>query len=168
AGVALLLLAFGCLTSGAAAYGFGFADTLGIQAAVTIAAANAPILGSAVTQSDLKEATVRRQSALLNSVRFASEGLLALGDREETVKAVLQQLATEAGMARVYVLENRPDLGSAQPIYTHWCVGKPDDLKQSELDSALFKRINDNSETLSAGEVLQYSPVDLREQEQHE
>jgi PAS domain S-box-containing protein len=161
-----MLLAFGCLTSGAAAYGFGFADTLGIQAAVTIAAANALILGSSVTQGVLKDATVKRQSALLNSVRFASEGLLAVGDREETVKAVLQQLATEAGMARAYVLENRPDMGSSQPIYTHWCVGKPDDLKQSELDSALFKRIQDNAGTLSVGEVLQYSTVDLPEQEQ--
>jgi PAS domain S-box-containing protein len=166
AGVALMLLAFGCLTSGAAAYGFGFADTLGIQAAVTIAAANALVLGSSITQSVLKDATVKRQSALLNSVRFASEGLLAVGDREETVKAVLQQLATEAGMARAYVLENRPDMGTSQPIYTHWCVGKPDDLKQSELDSALFKRIQENAGTLSVGEVLQYSTVDLPEQEQ--
>jgi PAS domain S-box-containing protein len=166
AGVALMLLAFGFLASGASAYGWGVSDTLGIQAGVTIAAANALILGSSVTQNLFKEATVKRQAALLNTVRSASEGLLSVADRTETVKAVLQQLATEAGMARVYVLENRPDLGSAQPIYTHWCVGQPDELKQSELDSALFKRIGENAATLSVGEVLQYSTVDLPEQEQ--
>src|SRR6185436_18624424 len=48
AGVALMLLAFGCLASGASAYGAGFGETLGIQAGVTLAAANALMLGSSV------------------------------------------------------------------------------------------------------------------------
>ena len=167
-GVALMLVAFGFIASAASAFGVQVADVIGLQAVVLVSAANALILGSSVTHNLSKEGTMQRQAALLNSVRFAADSLLAVADdREETVNAVLQHLAKEAGMARTYVLENRREFGGpTAPIYKHWCFGEPEAHQSEMLDNALYRRIHENAETLSAGEPLQYRTVDLTDQEQ--
>ena len=166
--VALMLVAFGFIASAVGAYGLKPGDVLGLQCVVIVSAANVLILGSSVTHNFLREGTMQRQAALLNSVRFASDGLLAVADdREETVKAVLKHLATEAGMARTYVLENRREFGnSTAPIYQHWSFGEPEGEQSDLLERALQKRITENAETLSLGEPLQYRTVDLPEDEQ--
>jgi GAF domain-containing protein len=71
-------------------------------------------------------------------------------------------------MMRIYVLENRPDLGrSAQPLYEHWRSEAPLDARQSQLlDIILRKRVSENASALAAGEALQYRTADLPAEDQ--
>jgi PAS domain S-box-containing protein len=167
-GAATLLFALGCLGAIASSYGLVLADSVGSQLVVAVTGANALFLGSSISYGMRQEKTARRQAGILNSVKFATDELLTMTDRDQTVHAVLQHLAADTEVARVYILENRTDLStSAQPIYKHWRVARPEDERQSELlDAALCRRINQNAAMLSEGKVLQFSTSDLPEDEQ--
>ena len=163
-----MLATLGCLTIAANRYNHGFADAFGAQVVVIASAMNALVLGSTVSKGRRTEKTTERQSALLNSVGFAANQLLSMTDREETVTAVLQNLAVEAEMARTYVLENSPHSGaSKQTLYEHWRSASPLAKEQSDiLDTMLRDRINENATALAEGKVIQFRTVDLPENDQ--
>ena len=108
-----MLATLGCLTIAANRYNHGFADAFGAQVVVIASAMNALVLGSTVSKGRRTEKTTERQSALLNSVGFATDQLLSMTDREQTVTAVLQNLAVEADMARDLRSGKLSPLGSA-------------------------------------------------------
>ena len=167
-GVAGMLATLGCLTIAANRYNHGFGDAFGAQFVVIASAMNALVLGSTVSKGRRTEKTTERQSALLNSVGFATNQLLSMTDREQTVTAVLQNLAVEADMARTYVLENSPHSGaSKQRLYEHWRSATPLAKEQSDvLDTMLRDRINENAAALAEGKVVQFRTVDLPESDQ--
>ncbi|HZI51979.1 MAG TPA: histidine kinase dimerization/phosphoacceptor domain -containing protein [Terriglobia bacterium] len=167
-GVAGMLATFGCLAMAANRLDSGFDGEFATQLVVIASAVNALGLGSFVSHGHGLESTTRRQTALLNSVGFATDQLLAMTDREQTVSAVLQSLAQEAGMTRTYVLENRSETASAaQPLYEYWRTGAPSDEHLANLvKSILRERIAENAATLGEGKVLQYRITDLSERDQ--
>jgi PAS domain S-box-containing protein len=164
-GVAGILATFGCLAMAANRLDHGFADVFGTQMVVIAASINALALGAFVSKGHRTENTTRRQTALLNSVGFATDQLLAMTDREQTVAAVLQNLANEADMTRTYVMENRAELASsAQPLYQYWRSEAPKDEEQAKFVSSILReRIVENAATLSEGKVLQYRVTELPE-----
>jgi len=164
-GVAGILATFGCLAMAANRLDHGFADVFGTQMVVIAASINALALGAFVSKGHRTEDTTRRQTALLNSVGFATDQLLAMTDREQTVAAVLQNLANEADMTRTYVMENRAELASsAQPLYQYWRSEAPKDEEQAKFVSSILReRIVENAATLSEGKVLQYRVTELPE-----
>jgi PAS domain S-box-containing protein len=167
-GVAAGLVGFACLAAGADKYGQGIPEGLGVQLVIMFCAANSLTLGSTVSQSRDHQRTTKRQAVLLDSVSFATDELLATTDREQNVNNVLRNLAEQTGVMRVYILENRPDLGrSAQPLYEHWRSESPLDTRQSQLlDIVLRKRVSENAFALAAGEPLQCRTADLPAEEQ--
>jgi PAS domain S-box-containing protein len=166
--VAILLVAFGALGAILSGFGLNITDVLGAQLAVTVSAANALVLGASISYGLRQQKTAQRQAGILHSVRFATDGLLAMSDKDETVHSVLEHLAKETEVARTYIVEHRADLGpSAQPIYQYWRHGKPEDERHSELlYLALCRRIKEHSARLSEGKVLQFATADLPEDEQ--
>ena len=167
-GVAGMLATLGCLTIAATRYNHGFGDALGAQVVVIASAMNALVLGSTVSKSQRTEKTTERQAALMNSVSFATDQLLSMTDREQTVTAVLKNLAAEADMARTYVLENPPHAGGTpQTLYEYWQSASPlDDAQSNILDAMLRERINENAAALSEGKVVQCRTIDLQESDQ--
>jgi PAS domain S-box-containing protein len=170
-GVAALLATLGCLTIAATRYnhgfGYGFGDVFGAQVVVIASAMNALVLGSTVSKGRRTEKTTKRQSALLNSIGFATDQLLSMTDREQTVTAVLQNLAAEADMARTYVLENPHAGGTAQTLYEYWRHPAPLNPGLSDrLETMLRERINENAPALAEGRVVQFRTVDLPEKDQ--
>ena len=167
-GVGGILATFGCLAMAANRLDHGFADVFGTQMVVIASAVNALSLGSFVSNGRRLENTTRHHTALLNSVGFATDQLLAMTDREQTVTAVLQNLAIEAGVTRAYVLENRSETSnSAQPLYEYWRTGSPKDEEQAKFVSGILReRIAENATALSEGKVLQYRITDLPERAQ--
>jgi PAS domain S-box-containing protein len=167
-GVTVALAVFGCLLTGTARLGYDVQNPLGIQLVVIASAVNALLLGSSVSSRYRQEGVTKRQAALLNSVSFATDQLLAMTDKEQNVSNVLEYLAAEANMTRTYVLENRPDLNSStQPLYEHWGSKTPVDARHAQrLNVVLRQRIGEHAHSLSQGEVLQYRTVDLPEDEQ--
>src|SRR5262249_20383862 len=167
-GVAGTLATFGCFVIAADRYHHGFEDKFGTQMVVIVSAMNALALGSTVSRSRRTDKTTQRQAALLNSVRFATDHLLAMTDRAQTVTAVLQNLAVEADMARSYVLENRAQAGgSTQPLYEYWRLPSPLAEPESRfLDRIIRDRIKNYASTLSEGNVVQYRTIDLPEEDQ--
>jgi PAS domain S-box-containing protein len=167
-GVAGILAIFGCLAMAANRLDHGFEDVFGTQMVVIASAVNALALGSFVSKGHRMENTTRRQTALLNSVGFATDQLLAMTDREQTVTAVLQNLAIEADVRRTYVLENRSETPhSAQPLYEYWRSDAPKDEQQAKVVSGILReRIAENAATLGEGKVLQYRVTDLPESAQ--
>lgn len=167
-GVAAILATFGCLAMAANRLDHGFSDVFGTQMVVIAAGVNALALGAFVSKGHRMENTTRRQTALLNSVGFATDQLLAMTDREQTVTAVLQNLAIEADMTRTYVLENRSETSnSAQPLYEYWRSQAPVDEQQAKFVSSILReRIAENAATLGEGKVLQYRVTDLPERAQ--
>jgi len=167
-GVAAMLATFGCLALAANRLDHGFEDGFSAQVVVIAAAMNSLGLGAYVSRGHRIEKTTRRQTALLNSVGFATDQLLAMTDREQTVAAVLENLAHEAGATRTYVLENRSESSSSlQPLYVYWRTQAPQDESESKLvDSILRERIAENATTLGEGKVLQYRVTELPAREQ--
>jgi PAS domain S-box-containing protein len=167
-GVAGMLATFGCLALAANRWDRGFDDEFSTQVVVIAAAVNALGLGSYVSNGHRILKTTGRQTALLHSVGFATDQLLAMTDRDQTVTAVLQNLAIEADMTRTYVLENRADtVSSAQPLYEYWRSQEPLDEAQAQAVRAILReRIVENATTLGEGKVLQYRITDLAERDQ--
>src|SRR5262245_52664861 len=87
-----------------------------------ISSLNTSVFVLLVTERHYHEEASKRHAALLNSVSFATEQLLAMTDQDKNVIEVLRHLATEARVTRIYVLENRQNNnGSVHPIlYEHW------------------------------------------------
>ena len=166
-GVSAMLATFGCLALAANKLDSEFQAEFATQVVVIVAAVNALGLGAFVSNGHRMENTTRRQTALLNSVGFATDQLLAMTDREQTVTAVLRNLAVEADMTRTYVLENRSETANAAPLYEYWRTEAPTDQHQAQLvKSILRERIAENAASLGEGKVLQYRITDLSDRDQ--
>src|SRR5262249_32440656 len=132
---------------------------------VTTSALNAIAIGSLVSDRNHERFARKREGALLNSVGFATEQLLGLKDRDKNVNEVLKQLAKEAEVSRIYVLENRQEAGRADyPIVYECSVSsacrQEEDAKVTVLRSRLISRY---AAALTQDRAVQFRTTDLSE-----
>src|SRR5262249_7211907 len=118
-GTASVLLMLGVVAAVRVQTGQPVQDPIWIQLVVIVSSLNAIVMGSLVSQGHYHEGTTKRHAALLNSVSFATEQLLATNDQDKNVNEVLRHLATEAGVTRIYVVENRQNTNGSI-AYEHW------------------------------------------------
>ena len=143
-------------------------DSIWIQLVMIGSSLNALVVGSLVTDRHYHEQASKRHAALLNSVSFATEQLLAMTDQDKNVIEVLRHLATEARVTRIYVLESRQNTnGSVYPIpYEHWAENAIVNEHYLQLLNVVrSKHICDRADVLARGEALQYRASDMPEEE---
>jgi len=163
-----ILLMLGVVGVVSAQTGRDVQDSIWIQLVLIISSLNTLVVGSLVTDRDYHEETSKRHTALLNSVSFATEQLLAMTDQDKNVIEVLRHLAREARVTRIYVLENRQNTsGSVFPIlYEHWAEDAVvDDHYLQLLNVVRGKHVCDRADALGRGEALQYRAADMPEEE---
>lgn len=158
-GVAPVLGALGL--AGVLSFVFGPELTSSMQFAAILAAANSSVLGLFVTEQRRYQGTMNHQAALIDSVSFATEHLLGMTDQEKNVNEVLEHLAREAHLDRVYVLENRGSTREASfPVLYE--VGS--DLGEEHRERVVALRgkyIRKSSGLLEDGQALQLTAADL-------
>src|SRR5262245_18068613 len=164
-GAASVLLMLGVVATVSAQTEQPTLDPLWIQVVVIVSSLNTMVIGSLVSQGRSHEATTTRHAALLNSISFATEQLLAMTDQDKNVNEVLRHLATEAGVSRIYVVENRQSMNGSI-AYEHWSEDAAVDQHYLQLLNVVrSKHIRDRADSLAKGEALQYRAADLPEDE---
>jgi hypothetical protein len=167
-GVTTILLMVGLAAVGNVQTGNDAGAAIWLQAVVLVSSTISMIVGSLVAELHNQQQTTKRHAALLNSVSFATEQLLAMTDQDKNVNEVLHHLATEARVSHIFVLENRQGAdGAAYEIaYEHWSAGAVADQHYLQLLNVVrSKHIRDCVEALAQGEALQYRTADLCEEE---
>jgi PAS domain S-box-containing protein len=164
-GAASVLLMLGVVAAVSAQTGQHAQDPIWIQMVVIVSSLNTMLIGSLVSQGHYHEGTTKRHAALLNSVSFATEQLLAMTDQDKNVNEVLRHLATESGVTRIYVVENRQNTNGSI-AYEHWSEDAAVDQHYLQLLNVVrSKHIRDRADSLAKGEALQYRAADLPEDE---
>jgi PAS domain S-box-containing protein len=158
-GLAPVLIAVGL--AAAAGFEIGSNSTLPTQLAVIAAAANSSVLGLLVTEQRRHQGTMNHQAALMDSVGFATAQLLGMTDQEKNVTEVLQHLASEARLDRIYVLENRPG-GRDAGFPALYELGPDLDPELHDVVATLRgKHIRKNAHSLEQGHALELTAGDL-------
>jgi PAS domain S-box-containing protein len=147
--------------------GTGLWTDLGSQCVMIAAAANAMCLSAVVSERNQQRIALRRQAALLNSVSSTTEQLLGMTDRDKNVSEVLRQLAAEANVSRIYVLENRQDSSSSEtPVYQCSASASFDDEVSNRINSIRHKHIQLHAGALAEDQALQFRTRELPEEDQ--
>lgn len=135
---------------------------------IIAAGSNALGVGLLVSERHQQRTTMVRQAALLNSVKFATEQLLGMTDREKNVNEVLRQLAREAKVSRIYVLENRYDASNVDRPVVYECWASPNLREEGygRLNAIRNKEIRRQASALAEDQALQFRTKDLPEDEQ--
>jgi PAS domain S-box-containing protein len=165
-GAAISLVALGFIAIGKAEPG-DWMDLLS-ELVIIAAAVNCMGVGLLASEGNQQRTTMSRQAALLNSVSFATEQLLGMTDREKNVNKVLRQLAAEANVSRIYVMEKRQDMSSSYYPVVYECSASP---TFKEEYYRLINEIRGNHVRLHAAELaqdkaLQFRTTDLDEEVQ--
>jgi PAS domain S-box-containing protein len=98
---------------------------------------------------------MNHQGALMDSVSFATEQLLGITDQEKNVTEVLQNLADEAHLDRVYVLENRQTTRDAGFPVLHELGPELSDERRTAVEALRAKHIRKNAGLLEDGHALE-------------